>query len=116
MQCIFHTCIINDIVAQSVILSGRFCYHDSKDSYLDPVCFLIVRAKLLRRAVGTFLSQRRHEVISTEERVLTVDSTLFPGLRMDGILMFMEHSRDPCWRNASYFWSNIRSGSRTVRS
>jgi len=62
MQCIFHTCITNDIVAQSVILSGRFCYHDSKDSYLDPVCFLIVRDKLLRRAVGTFLSQRRHEV------------------------------------------------------
>lgn len=38
MQCIFHTYIINETVAPSM-LSGRFCFHDDKNSsYLDPVC------------------------------------------------------------------------------
>lgn len=35
---------------------------------------------------------------------------------MDGILMFMEHSRDPYGRNASYFWSNIRPDYQIVRN
>lgn len=117
MQCIFHTCIINRTVAQSMLLSGRFCFHDRKNFYLDPVCLLIVRAKLLRRA-GTFLSRRRYEVSHFHGRAGSYRRFhyLFLDLRIECILMFMEYSRDPCWRNASYFWSNIRSSNRIVRS
>lgn len=115
MQCIFHICIINETVIQSVLLSSRFCFHDSNDSCLDPVCLL--RAKLLRRA-DIFLSLSRCEVSHFHERAGSYCRFhyLFLDLRMDSILMFMEHSRDPYWRNVIYFWSNIRFNSWIVRS